>query len=300
MCRKSCINKLIVLSLTLCVIGSGPACAQKLVSSAPHLKHAVETATRGETIEIAAGRYDLTDLKIPRDLNLTGQGKVTFFSSKPVAKGLLNPLSGASIRVENIIFMGATAPDENGAGIRHEGDNLTIVNCVFQENENGILTTGADSGRIRIRGTSFLRNGFGDGYSHGIYVVRAVSLEISDSNFSGTKIGHHIKSLAARTRIINTRFDDAAGQTSYAVDASKGGDVLIVDNVFFQAADADNSTIINYDLSRGGAAAGLTIINNRITNRHHDGRLLRNATKLAPVMSGNEITNEGRGRLTLD
>lgn len=298
--RQSKLKCLIALSLILSAVASGPAIAQKLVSGAPALKHAVAMAARGETIVIAAGRYEIGDLKIPRDLNLTGRGKVIFFSSKPVAKGLLNPLPGASIRIENIAFSGAVSPDENGAGIRHDGDNLTIVNCIFEGNENGILATGSKDARIRIRGSSFLRNGFGDGYSHGIYVVRAAALEISDSKFSGTKIGHHVKSLAARTRLTNSIFDDADGRTSYAVDASKGGDVLIADNVIIQAADADNSTIINYDLSRGGKSVSLAILNNRITNRHRNGQLLRNDTELAPVMSGNEITNEGRGRLTLD
>ncbi len=291
------------LALTLIVCAAAPgsaALAQKTVSSAAGLKHAVASAVHGETIEVSAGRYDLTDLKIPRDLNLTGRGDVVFFSSKPVAKGLLNPLPGASIRVQNITFSGATAPDENGAGIRHDGANLTVVNCIFEDNENGILATGSESGRIRIRGSSFLRNGFGDGYSHGIYVVRASALEISESKFSGTKIGHHVKSLAARTRLTYSILDDAAGQTSYAVDASKGGDVLIAENTIIQAADADNSTIVNYDLSRGGRAAGLAIINNRVTNRHRNGRLLRNATTLAPVLSGNEIVNEGRGRLAVN
>lgn len=291
---------LLAFSLIYCAFAPGPAGAQKLVSSAPALEQAVAKAARGETIVIAAGRYNLGDLKIPRDLNLTGRGKVIFFSSKPVAKGLLNPLPGASIRVENITFSSAASPDENGAGIRHDGDNLTIVNCIFEENENGILATGSKNGRVRIRGSSFLRNGYGDGYSHGIYVVRAAALEISDSNFTGTKIGHHVKSLAARTRLTNSTFDDADGHTSYAVDVSKGGDVLIADNIIIQAVDADNSTIINYDLSRGGKAISLAIINNRITNRHRNGQLLRNATTLSPRISGNDITNEDRGRLTLD
>ncbi len=298
--RQNKLKYLIAFALILGAVAAGPAAAQKLVSSAPALKHAVAIAAPGETIAIAAGRYDLSDLKIPRNVNLTGRGEVIFYSSKPVAKGLLNPLPGASVRIENIKFFGAASPDENGAGIRHDGDNLTIVNCSFEDNENGILATGGNGGRIRIRGSSFLRNGFGDGYSHGVYVVRAAALEVSDSKFAGTKIGHHVKSLAARTRLTNSTFDDADGRTSYAVDASKGGDVWIADNVIIQAADADNSTIINYDLSRGGKAVNLAIINNRITNRHHNGQLLRNATALSPQMSGNEIANEGRGRLAID
>lgn len=267
------------------------------VASADALKRAVADAKSGAVIEIAAGRYDLTDLKLPRDVTLTGNGEVVFFSSAPVAKGLLNPLPGASLHVENIIFRGAASPDLNGAGIRHDGDDLTIVNCAFEDNENGVLATGAETGRIRIRGSAFLRNGHGDGYSHGIYVVRAASLDISGSRFVGTRIGHHVKSLAERTRVTGSTLDDGAGRTSYSIDASRGGDVLIDGNVIIQAVDGDNGTIVNYDLTRGGDAAGLTITNNRIVNRHRHGRLLRNATDLEPRLSGNDIVNEARGRL---
>ena len=84
------------------------------------------------------------------------------------------------------------------------------------------------------------------------------------------------------------------------MDVSKGGDVLIAENTIIQAINADNSTIINYDLSRGGKAMGLTIINNHITNRHRNGKLLRNATSLTPTLTGNKIANEGRGRLALN
>ncbi len=292
-------KRILLLTLFLLAAAPAPALAENPVTSAPALKSAIVKAKRGETISIGPGRYDLADLKISRDLKLIGQGEVVFFSSRPVEKGVLNPLPGASLHAENIIFSGAASPDENGAGIRHDGDNLTVVNCIFQDNENGILATGAEDGRIRIRGATFLHNGFGDGYSHGIYVVRAAVLDISDTRFIGTKIGHHVKSLAARTRLTNSVLDDAAGRTSYAVDVSKGGDVLIAENTIIQAADADNSTMINYDLSRGGEAVSLAIINNRIINRHRNGRFLRNATGLAPVISGNEIANEDGGRLAV-
>ncbi len=286
-----------VITIFFAVLFAAAAHAQKPVDSAGALKRAVAHAKSGAVIELAEGRYDLTDLKLSRDISLIGSGKVVFFSSGPVAKGILNPLPDVSLYVENIRFLGAVSPDQNGAGIRHDGDDLTIVNCVFEGNENGVLSTGAKTGRIRIRGSSFLRNGFGDGYSHGIYVVRAASLEISDSVFTGTRIGHHVKSLAERTRITGSTLDDGDGRTSYSVDASRGGDVLIADNRIVQAADGDNATIVNYDLSRGGKAIALTITHNHIVNRRANGRLLRNATDLAATLADNEIVNEAGARL---
>jgi hypothetical protein len=281
-------------ALFLCL---APAHAEVVVDDAKSLEKAVRMAGSGETIRVAPGRYDLTDLKIPRNMTIVGEGNVVFFSSQPVEKGILNPLWVSTFRVENIKFEGARSPDLNGAGIRHDGEHLTVINCIFENNEDGILATGQEHGEIIILNSMFVGNGYGDGYSHGIYVAEGASLEIQNTAFIGTKIGHHVKSLAGRTIISNSSFDDADGKTSYAVDASRGGAVAITSSSFIQAEDADNSTLFNYDLTRGGEAVSLEISGNRIVNRNRNGRLLRNDSPLTPVISNNEIINEGRGRM---
>lgn len=277
-----------------------PATAEIAANSASALERAVLKARKGETIVIAPGRYDLTDLKLPQDVTLKGDGEVIFYSSRPTEKGILNPLWDTSLRVENIRFEGARSPDLNGAGIRHDGLHLTVVNCVFADNEDGILATGQPSGVITITGSAFINNGYGDGYSHAIYVAEGQELDIRASKFIGTRIGHHVKSLAVLTRIANSSFDDADGKTSYSVDASRGGRVLITGNSFIQAANGDNSTLINYDQTRGGTADALVITGNRIVNRNHNGRLLRNETGVVPVIEGNNVRNEAGGRFSAD
>ncbi len=278
-----------------------PACAATAaaveVDNAGALKRAVWRATSGDVITLAPGEYDIADLKIEDELTLRGRGSVILYASRPVAKGLLNPLSGSALTVENLTFRGTRSPDKNGAGIRHDGRHLTIVNCVFEDNENGVLSTGDRDGEIKITGSTFLRNGHGDGYSHGIYVLRAVKLEIDSSKFIATHIGHHVKSLADETIIRNTLLDDADGTPSYAVDLSKGGRVLITGNTIIQAADAKNTTMINYDTSRGGEARSLEIVGNKIINRRRNGRFLRNGAELTPIVFDNEITIENNAVL---
>ena len=217
-----------------------------------------------------------------KTVTLVGEGDVVLVGTRVLQKGLLNPVLGASLTVENLTFKDAEARDHNGAGIRHDGEFLTVINCKFIGNENGILATGAPQKTIEIRNSAFIGNGYGDGYTHGIYVVAAGKLDIKDSKFIGTKIGHHVKSLASVTTITGTEFDDTGGQTSYAVDASKGGDVTITGNSFVKSADADNESLINYDLTRGGEAAGLTITNNRIVNRNPAGKLLAMTRNCSP------------------
>jgi hypothetical protein len=265
------------------------------------LKKAISTAKSGAVIDIPAGDYDLTDLQISKSLKLVGDpaGGVTFRSAETTEKGILVPLAGVDLYVENISFIGAKSWDRNGAGIRHEGRNLTVSNCRFIANEEGILATGAAAGVIKLLNSEFVDNGFGDGQSHGVYVSSGDRLEVSASRFIGTRIGHHIKSLANTTIVENTVMDDGHGRSSYAIDASKGGDVTIRNNKFIQSADAENYAIINYDLTRGGDAKRLIATGNEIVNYYDGGVFLRNATRLAPSLSENRIENKGKRPIAL-
>lgn len=287
------------LLLALLLLAPSLLAAEEIIpNDGARLARAIGNAKRGETITIPAGIYEVGDVKVRKSVNLVGDGEVVLVGTRVLQKGLLDTVLGASLRVENITFKDAEARDHNGAGIRHEGEALTIVNCKFIGNENGVLANGSPSRTIEITNSEFLGNGYGDGYTHGIYVVAAGKLDIKDSRFAGTKIGHHVKSLASVTTITGTDFDDSQGSASYAVDVSRGGDVTISGNSFLKSADADNESIINYDLTRGGKAIGLRITNNKIVNRNPDGKLLRNDTPLTPIIEGNELTNENGGNLS--
>ena len=270
-------------------------------SDADWLRSEYGKAKAGAVIEIPAGVYDLKDWKLDKSITLRGapEGGVVFQSAAVTDKGVLIPLKGVSLTVENVTFRDVTAWDKNGAGVRHEGRDLTLVNCVFERNEDGVLATGEPEGVIRIVGSRFSGNGFGDGQSHGIYVFAAARLEIEDSEFVGTRIGHHVKSLADETTITGTHFDDAHGRTSYTLDASKGGRVVLRDNTIIQAATSDNQAIVNYDLTRGGDAVDVVIENNRIVNHHDGGVLIRNDTKIRPLIVGNEIVDEAKRPLRI-
>ena len=265
------------------------------------LRSALGAAKNGDVIEVPAGNYDLTDLKIAKSVTLRGDaGGGTFFRSAAVTeKGILAPLPGVDLTLENITFSGARYWDRNGAGVRHDGRNLTIVNCRFYNNEDGVLATGEAGGAVTIRKSVFVGNGFGDGMSHGIYLSSGARLELTESRFVSTRNGPHIKSPADVTIVKNNTIDDGVGRASYAVDVSKGGDVMIEGNTIIQGADAENHTVINYDLTRGGDAAGLVIRGNKVINRFNGGVFLRNDTKRAPVMSGNEFVNEGKRALAI-
>lgn len=263
------------------------------------LQKEINKARKGDVISIPEGVYNVQDLKIYKTLKLIGEGEVVLQSINTVAKGLLVPDLGVSLQVENITFRGARSRDRNGAGIRHDGKNLWVINCIFESNEDGILATGSENGRIEIRNSTFLNNGNGDGFSHAIYLSSGEQLLVYDSRFIGTKIGHHIKSLAEVTAVTDSYFDDAGAGTSYTLDVTRGGIASITGSFILQRATAENATIVNFDASRGGEAISIRIAGNQIINRHPSGNLVRNPTAIKTVMEDNQISNEGTGRLKI-
>jgi hypothetical protein len=282
--------KMICLGAAVAALAIAPASAK----DGAWLQKQIAQAKSGAVIVIPAGDYDLTDVKISRSITLKGDGAVTLRSASVTEKGILTPLAGVDLTLENLTFHGARSWDRNGAGVRHEGRNLTIVNCRFISNEDGILATGDEAGAIVIRNSKFVDNGFGDGQSHAIYVSSGRRIEVEGSTFEGTRIGHHLKSLAGETIVRDVVFDDARGRGSYAIDASKGGALSVENATFIQAADGENQAIVNYDLSRGGVAASVRFVNPKIINAYEGAVFLRNDTKTAPVIIGAAIDNRAR------
>ena len=137
--------------------------------------------------------------------------------------------------------------DAVGAGIRAEhGGQLIIRNSGFFDNENGILSDDG-SATVTIEGSEFARNGFGDGYTHNIYIGRLARLTVTASYFHEARIGHNLKSRASENIIENSYFmDGPTGNSSYLADFPNGGKVLLRGNLFHKGPHADNSTAIAY------------------------------------------------------
>ena len=267
------------------------------------LRRQISKAKRGAVVLIAEGYYAVSDLRINKSITLVGDGDVIIQSANKVQKGLFVPGIGVSLQVENITFRGAKAAnsgDNNGAGIRHEGRDLTVIDCIFENNENGILSTGSQKGKIELHNSTFLNSGYGDGYSHGIYVSAGAQLTITQSRFIGTNVGHHVKSLAPTNTISGSYFDDVDKRTSYSIDLNKGGAAIIRNNFIVQRDSVSNYSIVHYSTERGGEPGSLTVTGNHFVNRHPKGRLVFNQTPIEPLLQKNIISNENGGRLNQD
>ncbi len=207
---------------------------------------AAAIAVSGDTVEIEAGDYiaDVATWRLDH-LTLRGVGgPVKLIAGGKSAEGkAIWVISGKDVLVENIHFSGAKVADRNGAGIRFEHGQLTVRNCVFLNNENGILTSNNHEAELVIENSEF---GYGGG-SHNLYVGKIKKLSVTGSYFHHASVKHLLKSRAAESYIYYNRLTDETGGTaSYELDLPNGGLAYVVGNIIQQSSTTQNPTIISY------------------------------------------------------
>jgi hypothetical protein len=226
------------------IIKVGPNRALQLPS------HAAAVVQHGDIVEIDAGVYP-RDAAVWRADNLTIKG-VEGIARLPsggvsVEGKAIWVIKGSGVTVENIEFMDSSVASHNGAGIRAEGLELKISNCIFRNNENGILAGDNKRGSVTIEQSVFDNNGYGDGYSHNIYIGALRLFILKNSVIRGARIGHQVKSRAAENIIENNLIEDGLnGRSSYLIDLPSGGRALVVGNKLHQGLHAENSTMLAY------------------------------------------------------
>jgi hypothetical protein len=256
------------------------------------IRAAASAAANGDVVVIAAGDYVGDVTTWPQDgLTICGSGgRARLFANGQNAAGKgIWVVQGSNVVIENMEFHDATVPDQNGAGIRAEGNGLTIRGSGFYDNEDGIL--GPDGGDLTIENSEFARNGYGDGQSHNIYVGAANRLTVISSYFHEAKIGHNLKSRAKETHIENSFFmDGPSGTASYQIDVPNGGLVYLRGNQIQKGPNADNSNVIAYGAEGVGRwpANTLTMVHNTVTSTYPGGSLLNiNASVQAVTLTAN-------------
>ena len=230
---------------------------------------AANIAVDGDTIDIDAAEY-VYDVAAWRQNNLLirgvgGRPHIRANGNEIMGKGTW-VIIGDNITVESIEFSEASVPDENGAGIRQEGYGLTVRNCYFHDNENGILGLG---GNVTIEYCEFANNGFGDGLTHNVYISWGDVFTFRFNYSHHTKIGHNVKSRSKISYIeYNRIMDEKSGTSSYAIDIPDGGLTYIIGNLLQQGPFTDNRhAIVSYAAeSTSHPDQILYVINNTFVN----------------------------------
>lgn len=246
----------------------------------PDPKTASGLAQDGDTIDIAynAMPYLAYETKWPQhNLLIRGSG-----SSRPVLKAesfsvtqkAIFVTQGNDIVIENIEFANCKVPDKNGAGIRVEGVNLTVRDCKFTKNEMGILAGDKQGSTITVENCEFAFSGYGDGYSHNIYINHVENFIFRFNYSHDSKIGHLVKSRAYNNYILYNRLDSPEnGTPSREIDLPNGGIAIIIGNVIRQTLSGENSNLIGYGLEglSNPAPHVVCINNNTIINEKTNG-----------------------------
>ncbi|NUM31027.1 MAG: T9SS type A sorting domain-containing protein [Bacteroidetes bacterium] len=265
----------------------------------------------GDTVEIDSGLY-IKDVAKWTANNLLIKGingrarldaQYTSYGSKAIWV-----IGGKNTRIENIEFYNCKVPDHNGAGIRLEGSNLKLINCYFHHNEMGLLAGDIANCKIDIERSEFAYNGYGDGYSHNIY-VNHIDTFIFKYNYShDADVGHEVKSRAFNNFIMYNRISSEKGNDSRNIDLPNGGKAFLIGNIIEQGSNSQNSNIIGYGFE------GLTnpvnhkvyAINNTIVNNRASGSFFsfQNGTEFFKafnnIIAGNGTFILGDVPLSLD
>lgn len=255
----------------------------------------------GDTVLIEPGLYQ-GDVASWTKNNLVLKGAAKFAhldaGGKSAEGKAIWVISGKNTVVENIEFSGASVPDQNGAGIRQQGDNLTIRHCYFHGNEDGILGGGGIASEVVIEYSEFAANGFGDGQSHNMYISNIKSFTLFNCFSHEARIGHEVKSRASANYILYNRIIDGLnGTASYSVDLPNGGMSFLIGNVFQQGPLSDNSTLVSYGAEGlTNSANDLYIYNNTFVNDMPGGNFVRIAAGTRSAKLGNNFF-VGRGTL---
>ena len=260
---------------------------------------AIGAAKAGDVVRIAEGEYfDCATARAPR-MVIEGVGdaaKVVLTDKACSGKGMLIT-TGNGITVRNLTLTRARVPDGNGAGIRNEAPDLTVEGVRFVNNQNGILSTPAEPGTVTIKDSLFDRNGGcvnPGGCAHGVYVNASTLLHIENTNFTGTKQGHHIKSRAQRTEVVGCNIvDGPEGTASYEIEAPIGGSLVVRNSTLEKGPQAENHSAAIVIGAEGVSqpTREITVENNTFRNDGPWNTLfVRNLTATEAMLRGNRIT----------
>lgn len=250
--------------------GDAPFQVEETGDTFYRLDDAVQSIGEGEgTIAISPGTY--RDCAIQRAGQITYKavraGSVIFDGGICDGKAAL-VLDGLGAVVDGIIFQNMRVPDKNGSGIRLQKGNLHVVNAMFRNSEQGILTHDDPQSRLTVDRSTF--TGLGgcpnDLCSHSIYTGNYGQLIVTNSRFDRGTGGHYVKSRSAHVEISHSSFDDSQGfETNYMIDLPAGSVGQISANTFVQGKNKQNYSafIAVAAESRDHRSAGLVISGNR-------------------------------------
>lgn len=206
-------------------------------------------ARDGDTIEIDPGDYRGDVAVWPQSdllIRAAGDRPRLIADGRSAEDKAIFVIKGRRVRVEGLEFHGARVRDRNGAGIRQENGPLTVHDCVFTDNENGILSGNIPTMELAISNSTFLDNGNAAGSAHNLYVGAMASLHVVGCWFGRSRVGHLLKSRARVSTVRYSRLTGEDGTGSYELEFAEGGEAIVLGNLIQQGSASENQTIVSY------------------------------------------------------
>jgi len=137
-------------------------------------------------------------------------------------------------------------PDGNGAGVRGEGRDLTVLDSRFVNDQDGILFAGG--GFLRVEGCTFTDDGTADNpATHAVLAGGLDALRIAGSAFDKARGGDHISAAAQRTVLDGNRLVDA-GRIAGPLAVIVGGAITLTGNTVVPgASDRPGAILVSGD-----------------------------------------------------
>jgi hypothetical protein len=271
------------------VLRVGPRRAVKTLATA------AAQARDGMLVEVDAGDY-IGDAATWPQHGLTlravgGRVRVIAAGAHAQGKGLF-VTTGRQQRIEGFDLIGCTVPDRNGAGIRVEAGSLTLVDCGFRDNENGLLTANDDGIELDIVDCEFGPIPPREGRTHNLYVGAIRRLAVTGSWLHQGLHGHLLKSRAALNHVLYNRLsDEIGGRASYELEFPNGGIAVVMGNLVMQSSTTENPHVISFGTE--GATwpkQALYLVNNTLVDQLPSGGIwLRVTPPQAEVVLANNL-----------
>jgi MYXO-CTERM domain-containing protein len=242
---------------------------------------AIAAANDGDTITVdAQGTYVGDVCGIAKNgltlKGVNGRPKIDAGGKIAQSKGIY-AVSGNDLTIENLELFGAHSAngccpsDQNGAAIRAQGTNITVRGSYLHDNDNGFLNGSATDGvgNVTIENCEFAHNGFGDGFSHNVYVNHVAKLVFRFNYSHDVAEGHLLKTRADTSVIAYNRLTGEGGTDSYEVDIPNGGIAYVIGNLIQQPKTTHNPNIIAFAEEGphgNGTPDHLYVVNNTIVN----------------------------------
>jgi len=284
-----------LLAVAMCVLAL-PGFARTLEVGQGHQyrqpSEAIAAAKDGDTVAIYPGQY-VDCAYIPQsNVVIEGKGRGVVMTDKTCAGKAILITGGNNITIRNITLQRARVADRNGTGIRAEGGNLTVENTRFLDNEGGILSRSPRTAQIRIIGSEFIGNGKCEpSCAHGIYINGGALLHVERSKFFNTHVGHHIKSRASRTEVIDSDLEDGPdGTSSYLIEMPNGGNAIVEGNTLEKGPKSENQANAIMIGAEGVSLPTETLLfrNNTFTNdQNRPTTFVNNRSKTPAQLIGN-------------